>query len=223
MTVKFVLFDAFGTLVCIPKATHPYRQILKEGIRQGRKPRPDDLHHIMARALSLTDAAKQFGIKIPADRMAEIQGALEAELDSIEAFEDGIRAVERLQAAGIKIAIASNLAAPYAAPVRRLYPTMDAYGFSFAVGALKPQPFLYRATCELLGTKTSDACGESDVLMIGDSEKCDRNGPMAVGIRGFLLNRNGGKDFANLDEFADAVLKASCPIVSPVRPALHRS
>jgi FMN phosphatase YigB (HAD superfamily) len=65
----------------------------------------------MARALSLSDAAEHFGIKISADRMAEIQGALEAELDSIEAFEDGIRAVERLQAEGIKIAIASNLAA----------------------------------------------------------------------------------------------------------------
>lgn len=128
MPVKFVLFDAFGTLVRIPKATHPYRQILKEGIRQGRRPRPDDLHHIMARALSLSDAADHFGIKIPADRMAEIHGALEAELDSIEAFEDGIRAVDRLQAEGIKIAIASNLAAPYAEPVRRLYPTMDAYG-----------------------------------------------------------------------------------------------
>lgn len=91
MSVKFAFFDAFGTLVRIPKATHPYRQILKEGVRQGRKPRPDDIHHIMARALSLTDAAKHFGIKIPADRMAEIQGARETELDSIEGFEDGIR------------------------------------------------------------------------------------------------------------------------------------
>lgn len=56
-----------------------------------------------------------------------------------------------LQAEGIKIAVASNLAAPYAAPVRRLFPTVDAYGFSFAIGAMKPDPFLYRATCELLG------------------------------------------------------------------------
>lgn len=97
---------------------------------------------------------------------------------------------------------------------------MDAYGFSFAIGALKPQPFLYRATCELLGADTSV---ESDVLMIGDSEKCDRDGPMAVGIQGFLLNRNGGKDFANLDEFADSVLKASRPIAFPIIPACHRS
>ncbi|WP_262411917.1 hypothetical protein [Pseudomonas sp. Wu6] len=74
MSVKFVLFDAFGTLVRIPKASHPYRQILKEGIRQGRRPRPEDLHHIMARPLCLSDAAEHFGIKVPAELMTEIQG-----------------------------------------------------------------------------------------------------------------------------------------------------
>lgn len=142
MSVKFVLFDAFGTLVHIPKATHPYRQILKEGIRQGRRPRPDDLHHIMARPVSLSDAAEYFGIKISADRMAEIQGALEAESDSIEAFEDGIRAVERLQAEGIKIAIVSNLAAPYAMPVRRLYPgRRNQYRRRFNFGSRVPWRF----------------------------------------------------------------------------------
>lgn len=208
MSVKFVLFDAFGTLVRIPRASHPYRQILKEGIRQGRKPRADDLHHIMAYPLNLADAAERFGIKLHADRMAEIEGALDAELSSIEPFADGLRAVERIQAEGIKVAIASNLAAPYAAPVRRLYSTMDAYGFSFAIGALKPQPFLYRATCELLGAESGDDIGRNQVLMIGDSEKCDRDGPIAVGIQGFLLNRKGGKDFINLDQFADSVLKA---------------
>lgn len=207
MSVKFVLFDAFGTLVRIPKASHPYRQIIKAGIRQGRRPRPDDLRHIMTRPLSLSDAAEHFGIRISADHMAEIQGALETELSDIEAYQDGLRAIERLQAEGIKTAIASNLAAPYADPVRRLYPTMDAYGFSFAIGALKPQPFLYRATCELLGAETSDYFGNKTVLMIGDSEKCDREGPRSVGIRGFLLNRNGGKDFINLDEFVDAILE----------------
>lgn len=206
MSVKFVLFDAFGNLVRIPKASHPYRQILKEGIRQGRRPRPKGLHHIMARPLNLSDAAENFGIKVPAEVMAEIHGALETELSRIEAYEDGLRAVERLQAEGVKIAIASNLAAPYAAQVRRLYPVVDAFGFSFAVGALKPQPFLYQATCELLGAEITDNGGEKNVLMIGDSEKCDRDGPMGVGIQGFLLNRNGGKDFTSLDEFAGSVL-----------------
>lgn len=42
--------------------------------------------------------------------------------------------------------------------------------------------------------------------MIGDSKKCDHDGPNAVGIRGFLLNRQGGKGLNNLIEFSDMVL-----------------
>ncbi|OSN68755.1 hypothetical protein BV349_00844 [Pseudomonas syringae pv. actinidiae] len=42
--------------------------------------------------------------------------------------------------------------------------------------------------------------------MIGDSEKCDRDGPNALGIQGFLLNRQGGNDFSDLTEFSNRVL-----------------
>lgn len=184
MSIRFVLFDAFGTLLQIPKGRHPFRQILKEGIRQGRRPQPDDLRQILTRNLSLTDAAELFGIKIRPEQMADIQGDLENDLNSITVFEDGLQAVERAQAAGIRVAVASNLAAPYADPVRRLYPTVDAYGFSFAVGAMKPEPFLYRATCEMLGADTTDYFGDNSVVMIGDSPRCDRDGPKEVGMRG---------------------------------------
>ncbi|MBP0941009.1 HAD family hydrolase [Pseudomonas alliivorans] len=206
MSANFILFDAFGTLLRIPNSTHSYRQILREGQRQGRKVQANDVHQIMPRHLDLAQTAEHFGIKISPDRLAEIESDLKAELDSIEAYDDGLRAVEVLQAEGIRVAVASNLAAPYANPVRHHYPTMDAYCFSFAVGALNPQPFLYRATCELLGVEDTSTLAGNAVMMIGDSEKCDRIGPRAVGIQGFLLNRNGGQDFANLIEFAEQVL-----------------
>lgn len=205
MPIKFVLFDAFGTLLRIPEGRHPYRQILKEGIQQGRRPQPDDLHQILTRNLDLAGAANLFGINISAQHMTDIQRDLAADLSCIQAFEDGLLAVERLQAEGIKVGIASNLAAPYGEPVRRLYPSMDAFGFSFALGAMKPHAFMYRATCELLGVDF-ERCGEDSVVMIGDSEKCDRDGPRAAGVRGFLLNRQGGEDFSTLTEFADMVL-----------------
>lgn len=83
---------------------------------------------------------------------------------------------------------------------------MDAYGFSFAVGAVKPRPFLYRANFELLGMEDSSNLTSDTVMMIGDSEKCDRIGPQAVGIKGFLLNRNGDQDFTDLTAFAEHVL-----------------
>ncbi|QXW42689.1 HAD family hydrolase [Pseudomonas amygdali] len=208
MPIKFVLFDAFGTLLKIPEGRHPYRQVLKEGIRQGRRPQPDDLHHILTRDLDLAGAANLFGIKIATQHMTDIQRDLAADLSSIQAFEDGLLAVERLQAEGIKVGIASNLAAPYGEPIRRLYPSMDAFGFSFALGAMKPHAFMYRATCELLGVGIQDVA-RNHVVMIGDSEKCDRDGPRTSGIRGFLLNRHGGGDFRSLIEFSDVVLRGN--------------
>ncbi|GFZ62826.1 hypothetical protein PSE10B_53780 [Pseudomonas amygdali pv. eriobotryae] len=71
---------------------------------------------------------------------------------------------------------------------------------------MKPEPFLYRATCELLGADGSNYFGNDSVVMVGDSEKCDRDGPAAEGIQGYLLNHRGGRDFTNLTDFADHVL-----------------
>lgn len=71
---------------------------------------------------------------------------------------------------------------------------------------MKPQPFLYRATCELLGMEDTSTLTSDTAMMIGDSEKCDRIGPQAVAIQGFLLNRNGGQDFTDLTAFAEHVL-----------------
>lgn len=75
----------------------------------------------MTRSLSLEEAAELIRIIIRPDLMTEIQGALDADLSNIEPVDGGFRAVEMLQAEGIKIAVASNLAAPYGEPVRQLY------------------------------------------------------------------------------------------------------
>ena len=206
MSVKFILFDAYGTLLRIPRGRHPYRQILKEGIKQGRRPQPDDLRKILTCNLSLGDAAEAFGIKIEPQQMADIEGDLAADLISITPYEDGLQAVEKLQAEGMRVAVASNLAAPYSQPIQSLYPSVDAFGFSFSIGSMKPEPFFYRATCELVGASSWDI-DSGKVLMIGDSEKCDCDGPQAIGIRGFLLSRESGKGFSTLDEFSDMVLK----------------
>ncbi|MFJ2984861.1 MULTISPECIES: HAD family hydrolase [unclassified Pseudomonas] len=214
MSVRFILFDAFGTLLRIPQGRHPYRMILKEGIRQGRRPQPNDLHQVMTRSLSLAEAAELFGISIRPDLMAEIQDALDADLNSIEPFDDGLRAVEMLQSEGIKIAVASNLAAPYGEPVCRLYPTLDGYGFSYAIGAMKPEPFMYRASCELLGADTSEYFSDNQVMMIGDSIQRDCYAPREVGIQGFFLNRRGGEGFKSLTDFADHVLATNSGLAS---------
>ena len=57
-----------------------------------------------------------------------------------------------------------------------------------------------------LGAGGSNFFGNDSVVMVGDSEKCDHDGPAAVGIQGFLLNRKGGRDFTTLTDFTDHVL-----------------
>lgn len=202
MGVKAVVFDAFGTVVQIQRPLHPFRQILKEGIRQGRRPKPDDIHDLMTQNLSLRAAADKFGIEIDQDKWGVIQRALDEELESIQPYPDGQKAIELLQREGLHVGVCSNLAMPYGAAVRRLYPGLDAYGFSYEIGAMKPDPVIYKATCKLLGSTTSQ------VAMIGDSQKCDRDGPRALGIKGFFLDRQGGGEraFKDLVTFARFVL-----------------
>lgn len=203
--VDAVIFDAFGTVLQINNARHPFRQLLKLGIAQGRRPRPDDAALLMSNPWSLAQAAEQFGIAVVPEVLARIQAELDAELVGIEPFADALSCIGKLQGQGIKVAICSNLAQPYGAAVERIFPGLDGYGYSYAVGALKPDRRIYDAVLAQLGV----AAGR--VWMIGDSQRCDRDGPAERGIRGHYLNRSGNAtpaDFSDLLSFAEAVLAA---------------
>lgn len=198
--VSAVIFDAFGTLLRIPGDTHPFRQILKEGMRKGRRPQASDTRLLMTNDLGLDQAADALGVEISAARMSEIREALDADLIGAEAYQDGLDAVTKLQDAGIKVAVCSNLAAPYADAVRRLYPGLDAYVFSFEVGAVKPDPLIYMASLERLG------CQAENTVMIGDSQRCDEAGPLTVGIKGHYLDRSGARTDSHTDLLSFATL-----------------
>ena len=49
-------------------------------MEQGRRPRAEDAENILSLALDLREASDFFGITVSAQRMTEIQGALDAEL-----------------------------------------------------------------------------------------------------------------------------------------------
>lgn len=201
--VKAVIFDAFGTVLKIQRGSHPYRQILRQGRAQGRRVRAEDAKVIMTNPLRLREAAEHFGIMVPEDDLIRIQIALDDELQAIEPYEDAITAVQVLKSAGIKVAICSNLAMPYSTAIERLFPDLDAYGYSFAIGALKPHPRIYQTVLDQLGV------APDETWMIGDSQRCDRDGPTASGIKGHYLARTGlaaNGDFADLNAFAAALI-----------------
>lgn len=206
MKTNAVIFDAFGTLVEIQQPTHPFRQLLREGRRQGRLPRADDIRMIMTRCLSLREAALSFGIKISPSQLAFLDQCLEEELASIRPYPDAVEAIELLQAAGVRLAVCSNLAMAYGPVVERIFPHLGAYGFSYRIGVMKPQAAIYQHTCDLLDVRLGNELrGQKRIVMIGDSERCDRNGPGQVGISGHLLRRNGD-GASNLSHFARSLL-----------------
>ena len=197
-----VIFDVFGTLIRIEKPQRPYLKLLRYGRRQGRSIQPGDTRTLMTRNLSLNDAAGLLGIELTSAELQALEYMLEEELSSLALYPDAISAVEQLQAAGVRTAVCSNLAAPYGDPVRRLLPEMNAYGLSYELGMLKPDPEMYRAVCRKLGVQPGQQFGGERVMMIGDSLLCDQNGPRRVGIDGYYLNRDEGKGFRNLLDFA---------------------
>lgn len=209
MAITAVIFDAFGTTLRIGCRTNPYRQMLREGAKQGRRPHPDDLHHVMTHDVGLREAADSLGIKVAPERMLEFEAALQREIDSIEVFPDALEAIGLFQDHGIAIAVCSNLAAPYGPAVKALLPNHTAYALSYELGLTKPEPGIYRAACHELGISPGRLFENvPQVAMIGDSRRYDRDGPRLIGIRGFHLDRTGPGAIRDLRQFADLVVNA---------------
>ncbi|MCK9701875.1 HAD family hydrolase [Pseudomonas syringae pv. syringae] len=206
MSYRAVLVDAFGTIIRIRSASHPYRSLLKEGLRNGRHPRPGDIRTIMTFDGDIAQAAELLQITVLPRRLAQIQDALTLEVQSIEAFPDAVEAIQALQAQHVRVGVCSNLAAPYGAALKLLFPTLDAYALSYEIGALKPDSVMYRTACKLLGVTIGDRFGEGSVAMVGDSLRCDCFGPRAVGINGLHLDRSGAGKITDLTEFASLIL-----------------
>lgn len=207
MNIVATVFDAFGTLVQIPRPTHPYRQLLREGKRQGRQAREDDIRTIMTRPMGLAETADYLGIRIAPSKLRELEGCLKREVASICLFPDALEAIEMLRTAGVYLGVCSNLALPYGPSIERLFPQLDAYSFSYQVGAMKPNPLIYEHACRSLGILAGSALDtEGRVVMIGDSIRCDRDGPAQLGISGVFLSRGRAGGVSNLVEFARSIL-----------------
>lgn len=116
-----------------------------------------------------------------------ILASLAPEIRSIRVFDDFDPFVIRLKERGIKIAIGSNLAQPYADFVRvRLGEQVDILHFSCEIGLIKPDPAFFRSACARLGV------APKDTMMIGDSYKNDFMGAQEAGLNATLIQRSEG-------------------------------
>ena len=205
--VDAVIFDAFGTLIEIQNRQNPYRRLLRLGSQQGRAAFPNDIRWIMTHDHGLEDTAAAFGIKISPAQLANLQAALELELQSIRVFDDTWPAINLLRSHGIKIGVCSNLSGPYCSRVRELLPGLDGYALSAERGVMKPDQAIYQTTCAMLNVhpRLASDSGGGRVWMIGDSKKCDEQGPRTSGIMGYHLDRSGLGRFGDLLDFSKVI------------------
>lgn len=205
--IAAVIFDVFGTLLEIQRRENPYRQLLRIGAHQGRPVSPADPKRIMTLDSDLSRAADLFGIKLSSSQLSQLQEMLDIELESIRPYDDSMPAIDLLRESGIKIGLCSNLAKPYCPVVRGLVSGMDGYALSAEIGLVKPEAQMYEMICAELKVVPGQIFGSdaARVLMIGDSRRCDVDGPRTSGIIGHHLDRKGTGPFRNLLEFAGAV------------------
>lgn len=196
MTIRAVVFDVYGTLMRIGERRAPFRALLARMEAAGRARQAGDAATIMSRRLDLAGAAALLGADLSASELAALKGDLQAELASVRLFPDTLGVLQALAGRGLKLGLCSNLAAPYAAPVQTLLPPLDAYAWSFEVGAIKPEPAIYAHVCRELG------CEPAQVLMVGDTPEADLHGPRRFGMRSLLLRREGARPG---DEAADTI------------------
>lgn len=187
MTIRAVVFDVYGTLVRIGERRAPFRALLTRMEAAGRARQAGDAATIMSRELDLAGAAALLGADLSAPELVALERDLQTELASVQLFPDSLAVLRALAARGFKLGLCSNLAAPYAAPVLGLLPPLDAYAWSFEVGAIKPEPAIYGHVCRELG------CEPAQVLMVGDTPEADLHGPRRFGMRSLLLRREGPK------------------------------
>jgi len=108
-------------------------------------------------------------------------------LDTWHAYDDAGPVLAALRAAGIRIAVLSNVGVPVQHVLDRegITPYVDATVLSWQVGTVKPEPEIFARALTDLGL------GADDVLMVGDSGK-DDVGAAHLGIRTLILPRTAG-------------------------------
>lgn len=208
--ISAVVFDAFGTLLNLQSKRHPFRQLLKEGMKAGRRASTGDVRVLMSNPWSLEEAADHLSISVSPTRLQALQDDLDREVASITPFADGVEALELLRAEGVRVGICSNLCEPYGAAVLQAFPELDGYAFSYQVGAMKPDAVIYQSICNALQVTPGHLFGDQhdQIAMVGDSLKCDQDGPRAVGMLGFHLDRSGRGAVRDLVQFAQLVIES---------------
>lgn len=183
--INTIVFDVFGTLVEITEKRRPFSELLKRAQAAGCDCSAINGSVIMAQHIDMAGVANLCGYAIPPGELAFLESQLENEISSIRLFPEVHDVLLELRRQKYKLALCSNLASPYGPPVQSLLPfNLDAYLWSYTVGAVKPDPAIYSRVCQTL------ACSPGEVLFVGDTYQADYVGPSSYGMRALHLRRD---------------------------------
>ena len=208
---RAVTLDAMGTLVTIEPPGLRLQQSLER--RLGRSvdlarcegAMRVEMRHYRAHCIAARDSASLAALRLEcasllADALAlDVSGPdlLASLTDAIafRAYPDAAPALQRLAAAGLRLAVVANwdvslpevlarfgLAEPFAAIVT-----------AAEVGAAKPDPRPFRVALERLGVEAGDS------VHVGDDPATDVAGAQAAGLTALLLDRSGRTEGALRD------------------------
>jgi HAD superfamily hydrolase (TIGR01509 family) len=189
MQIRAIALDAFGTVIQYGQRLAPYSRLLA-GRGEGAVRLP-----FLTRDVPVATFAAELGLT---HLLPDIEADLAEELAGLRLFAEVPQVLEQSRAAGLRLAVCSNLAAEYGPAVLGLLPGLDAYVLSYEVGLAKPDPAIFDRVCAELG------CAPGEVVFVGDSKRCDVDGPRAFGMQARHLDRRGGQSL--LDVLADVLL-----------------
>jgi putative hydrolase of the HAD superfamily len=104
---------------------------------------------------------------------------------NFELYEDAAPVLRELRRHGLRIGLVSNTSRDLGHFVDTFSLDVDAWVASGFHGMVKPSPSIFRAVLEALDTEPERAA------MVGDSPQDDVEGARAIGMRAFLLDREG--------------------------------
>lgn len=107
-----------------------------------------------------------------------------ADPESWQPYPDTVRVLRELRAAGVPVAVVSNIPWDIRAVFRRheVEDLVDEYVLSYAEGVMKPDSKIFLTACQRIGVAPERA------LMVGDSEEAD-GGARLLGCRFALVDR----------------------------------
>lgn len=173
--IETVCFDAFGTLVEITEKRGAVRQLFK-AVPPAK--RGELKHRLMREPRSISDWMELYGVDADPMMVLDIYARMLSEVASVTIRPGMADIWALLRAKGLRLAVCSNLSSSFGLAVRRALPDPpDVEVFSYAVGAIKPEPEIYAKVMDGL-------CIAPDrVLFVGDTPRADIEGPRAAGMK----------------------------------------